>query len=128
MFLREKGIEHQLSVARTPQQNGRVERWQQTIEYKAAAMRLYAGLSSGFWALATACAVHIYNRQPTRRLKWDTPIKAWSGKIPDIKYFHVFGCKAYVHVHKEARVNKLQPKAKVMIFVGYELGTKGYKF
>ena len=91
-------------------------------------MCLHAGLLSGFWALATACAVHIYNHQPTRRLKWDTSIKAWSGKIPDVKYFHVFGCKAYVHIHKEARVNKLQPKAKVMIFVGYELGTKGYKF
>lgn len=73
-------------------------------------------------------AVHVYNRQPARRLKWDTPITAWSGKIPDIKYFHVFGCKAYVYVHKDTRINKLQPKAKVMIFVSYELGTKGYKF
>ena len=27
-FLREKGIERQLSVARMPQQNGRAERWQ----------------------------------------------------------------------------------------------------
>ena len=127
-FLREKGIERQLSVAHMPQQNGRAECWQQMIEYKAAAMRLHAGLSSGFWALATACSVHIYNRQPARRLKWDTPIKAWSGKILDVKYFRVFGCKAYVHIHKDARVNKLQAKAAVMIFVGYELGTKGYKF
>ena len=47
-FLREKGIEHQLSVAHTPQQNDRVECWQQTIEYKAVAMRLHACLSSGF--------------------------------------------------------------------------------
>ena len=69
MFLREKGIECQLLVVYTPQQNDRVERWQQTIEYKAAAMCLHADLSSGFWALATACAVHIYNCQPARRLK-----------------------------------------------------------
>ena len=91
-------------------------------------MCLHARLSSGFWALATACAVHIYNRQPARRLKWDTSIKAWSGKVPDVKYFCVFGCKAYVHIHKDARINKLQAKAKVMIFVRYKLGTKGYKF
>ena len=70
-------------------------------------MHLHASLSSGFWALATACAVHIYNRQLTRRLKWDTLIKAWSGKIPDVKYFHIFGYKAYVHIDKEVRVNKL---------------------
>ena len=50
------------------------------------------------------------------------------GKIPDVSYFRVFGCKAYVHILKDARQNKLQPKAKVMVFVGYEPGSKGYKF
>ena len=38
-FLAERGIERQLSVARSPQQNGRAERWQQTIQQKAEAMR-----------------------------------------------------------------------------------------
>lgn len=37
-YLAEKGIERQLSVARSPQQNGRAERWQQTIQTKAEAM------------------------------------------------------------------------------------------
>ena len=47
-FLASKGIEHQLSVARSPQQNGRAERWQQTIQTKAEAMRHHAGMTSGF--------------------------------------------------------------------------------
>ena len=47
-FLAERGIERQLSVARSPQQNGRAERWQQTCTNKAEAMRHHAGLSSGF--------------------------------------------------------------------------------
>ena len=127
-FLSEKGIERQLSVARTPQQNGRAERWQQTIQNKAEAMRHHAGLSNGFWKLAVETAVHIYNRQPLRRHNWKAPITVWDGTIPDVSYFRVFGCKAYVHTHKDARSNKLQAKAKVMIFVGYESGTKGYRF
>ena len=65
-YLNEQGIEQQLSVARSPQQNGRAERFQQTIANKAEAMRHFAGLSSGFWKLASETAVHIYNRQPLR--------------------------------------------------------------
>ena len=127
-YLAEHGIERQLSTARTPQQNGRAERWQQTIANKSEAMRHFAGLTSGFWKLASETAVHIYNRQPLRRLKWKTPLVAWNGTKPDVAYFRTFGCLAYVHVHKEQRQNKLQPKAKAMVFVGYEPGTKGYRF
>ena len=47
-YLAEHGIERDLSVPRTPQQNGRAERWQQTIQTKAEAMRHHAGLSQGF--------------------------------------------------------------------------------
>lgn len=45
----------------------------------------------------------------------------------DVSYFKVFGCKAYIHTHKDTRINKLQPKTTVMIFVRYELGIKGYR-
>ena len=48
--------------------------------------------------------------------------------VPGVLYFRVFDCKAYVHIHKNTRVNKLQAKVKVMMFVGYEIGTKGYRF
>ena len=92
------------------------------------AMLHHAGLSHGFWQLAVDAAVHIYNRQPMRRLKWQCPITLWDSTIPDISYFRVFGCKAFVHVPKEQRQGKLDKKAVEMIFVGYEQGTKGYRF
>ncbi|TFY51065.1 hypothetical protein EVJ58_g10757 [Rhodofomes roseus] len=63
-----------------------------------------------------------------RRLKWQCPITLWDGTIPDISYFRVFGCKAFVHVPKEQRSGKLDKKAVEMIFVGYEQGSKGYRF
>ena len=112
----------------SPQSNGRAERWNRTIVEKALSMLHHAGLSHGFWQLAVEAAVHIYNRQPMRRLKWRCPITAWDGTVPDVSYFRVFGCKAYVHVQKSKREGKLDKKAVEMIFVGYEPGTKGYKF
>jgi hypothetical protein len=66
-YLAKHGIERQLSVAHSPQQNGRAERWQQTVTQKAKAMRHHAGLSPGFWKLAVETAIHIYNRQPLHR-------------------------------------------------------------
>jgi hypothetical protein len=66
-YLAEHEIKRQLSVACSPQQNGRAEHWQQTITQKAEAMRHHAGLSPGFWKLAIETAVHIYNRQPLCR-------------------------------------------------------------
>src|SRR5271168_4227024 len=100
---------------------------QQTIVNKAEAMRHHAGLTTGFWVLSIDTATHIYNRTPTRVHKWQTPFEWWNGKKPDVSYLRTFGCKAFVHVHKDNR-NKLEPKAKIMTFVGYEPGSKGYHF
>ena len=126
-ILRTHGIEHQMTTPDSPQSNGRAERWNRTIVEKAMAMLHQAGLSQGFWQLAVACAVHVYNRQPMKRLQWRTPMELWRGSPPDVSYFRVFGCKAYVHVQKDKR-HKLEPKALEMTFVGYPTGTKGYLF
>ena len=126
--LKAYGITHYKTVAGSPQQNGRAERWNRTIMEKALAMLHHAGLSHGFWKLAVDVAVHIYNCQPMHHLNWQCPQTLWNGTIPDISYFRVFGCKVFVHVPKEQRQGKLDKKAIEMIFVGYEPGSKGYCF
>jgi len=94
---------------------------------KAMSMLHDAGLSYGFWEHAVCTATHIYNRSPIRSLKWHTPHEIWNdGHIPDISYFHVFGCKAYVHIHKDDQ-KKLDPKAFEAIFIGYKPDSKGYR-
>ena len=126
-MLREYGIEHDKTMPGTPQQNGRAERFIRTISEKALCMLHFAGLSHGFWKLALDAAVHTYNRQPMKRLKWECPITLWTGKKPDVSYFRVFGCKAYVHVQRDKRHGKLDQKAVERTFVGYESGSKGYR-
>ena len=119
------GIQHQTSLPDTPQQNGRAERWQQTIMNKARSILLSSPLPNTFWWHAVKYAIHTYNRTPASRLKWKTPIELWDGKPPDVSGFHIFGCKAYVHVHKHKQ-HKLQPRAEPVTFIGYPEDTKGY--
>ena len=101
MFLVSRGIEHQTSVACTPQQNGHVERFNRTILKKSEAMCQHACLLPYFWQDAVETALHIYNRQPMQHLNWSTSITKWNGNIPDVSYFKVFGSQAYVFIPKD---------------------------
>ena len=72
-ILKQKGIEHHLTMPGSPQSNGKAEQFNRTIMDKAMAMQHTAGLSDGFWELAVNAVVHINNRSPTQTLKWHTP-------------------------------------------------------
>jgi hypothetical protein len=126
-ILEVKGIEHHLTMPGSPQQNGKVERFNRTILDKAMSMLHATGLSNGFWEYAIGAAIHIYNRTPSHSLKWRTPHETWdTGHVPDISYFHVFGCEGYMHIPADKRC-KLDAKAVKVTFIGYEPGSKGYR-
>ncbi len=125
-YLKEKGIQHQLSVPRTPEQNGVSERMNRTIQETARCMMYNAGLDKKFWAEAVCTAVMIRNRSPTVAVDNMTPYECFYGKKPDVSHFKVFGCKAYMHVPKENR-KKWDSKTKKCIFVGYSVTSKGYR-
>lgn len=57
-------------------------------------------------------------------LNFKTPQEIWTGKAPSLIHLQVFGCSAYAHV----RQDKLEPRAKKCIFLGYPEGVKGYKY
>ena len=109
-YMIENGIEVQTSMPDSPQQNGRAERFQQTIINGAEAMRHHAGLSNGFWIYVVKAKLHAYNVTPIKQLDYKTPTELWSGKIPDISHLRVFGCQAWVHILKKRR-HKLEPKS-----------------
>ena len=127
-FLSENSVEHQTTVPHTPQQNGRAECFNCTLLEKSEAMRQHACLPPFFWQDAVETSLHIYSRQPIRCYNWFTPIQLWNGTKPDLSYFRTFGCQAYVFIPKDKQPNKLAPKSEDMIFIGYEPGTKGYRF
>ena len=82
----ENGIEVQMSMPDSPQQNGRVERFQQTIINGAEAMQHHAGLSNGFWIYAVKAKLHAYNVTPIKRLDYKMPTELWLGNKPNISH------------------------------------------
>ena len=64
------------------------------------------------------------NRLPSSVIGGKTPLEGWSGKAAgDYDLLRVFRCPAYHHVKDD----KLDPKAKTGVFVGFKRGIKGFK-
>lgn len=68
-FCRAHGINHQLTTAYTPQQNGVAERKNRTILDMARSMVKAKHLPRTFWAEAILCAVYLLNRCPTKSVR-----------------------------------------------------------
>ena len=125
-FLKMKGIQHELTIPHTPQQNGISERLNRTLVESARAMLIHSGLPKSFWAEAISTASYIRNRTQTSSLKDTTPYEMWYGRKPDLGNMKVFGCEAHILLDDSQR-GKLDPKTKKMMFVGYSLSHKGYR-
>ncbi len=126
-YLASNGIEHQLTVPHSPQQNGVAERLNRTLVESARAMLSHSNLPNRFWAEAVSTAAYLRNRTTTSANEEQlTPYEKWHGHKPDISNLKVFGCAAYSHVSNAQR-RKLDKKARRMCFVGYSKNPKGYR-
>lgn len=124
-YLRNEGIQTQLTAPYTPQQNGVAERKNRSIMEMARCMLADANLPNTFWGEAVSMAVYIQNRTITRSTD-AIPFERWNGNKVLLTDFKVFGCKCYVHVPAEKR-KKLDQTAIQMIFFGHDDQTKGYR-
>jgi len=64
-YLAGKGIEHQLSIAGRPKQNGVTERMNRTLQSVPDNIRLQADMLEGFWVEAVNHASYLVNRSPS---------------------------------------------------------------
>nr|GEV84862.1 hypothetical protein [Tanacetum cinerariifolium] len=119
------GISHKTYVARSPQQNGVVERRNRTLIEAARTMLIYAQAPLFLWGEAVATACFTQNRSIIRLRHGKTPYELMHGKQPDLSYFHVFGALCYPTNDGE-NVGKLQPKADIGIFMGYAPTKKAF--
>ncbi|GJS43012.1 retrovirus-related pol polyprotein from transposon TNT 1-94 [Tanacetum coccineum] len=88
-------ISHETSVARSPQQNGVVERRKRMLIKAARTMLIYAKASLFLWAEAVATACYTQNRSIIRLRHGKTPYELLHDKPPDLSFFHVFGALCY---------------------------------
>lgn len=126
IFCNEHGIKHYTTTPYSPQQNGVVERRNQTVVEMARCMLKSKGVPSKYWGEAVTTAVYLLNRSPTKSVQDKTPYEAWHGKKPQVDHLRTFGC--LVHVKKIGPgVGKLSDRSSKMVLLGYEAGTKGYR-
>lgn len=86
-YLRENGIQHQITVPYTPQQNGMAGRSNWTIMELVRSVKITQRLPPCLWLEIAMPVTYILNRCPASALKNMTPFEAWTGDIPDILHF-----------------------------------------
>ncbi|KAJ9566734.1 hypothetical protein OSB04_002700 [Centaurea solstitialis] len=84
------------------------------------------GLPLTFWAEAVSTACFTQNRTIiTKRLK-KTPYHIINRRVPNVKFFHVFGCRCYI-LNNRDNLGKFDKKADEGYFLGYSLTSKTFR-
>nr|GEX39427.1 retrovirus-related Pol polyprotein from transposon TNT 1-94 [Tanacetum cinerariifolium] len=111
------GISHQMSSIRMPQQNGVVERRNQTLVEAARTMLIFSRAPLFLWAEAIATACFTQNRSIIHRRFNKTPYELINGIKPDISFLYVFGALCYLKNDRED-IRKLGANGDIGFFIG----------
>ena len=123
-FLAEKGIQHQKSAPYSPEQNGKAERLNRTLEERTRALLYDSSLSLNLWAEAMNTASYLRNLAPVAGLP-KTPWELFYGVQPDVSHLRTFGCLAYPLL--PSKRSKIAPVSNKGYLVGYERDSKAYR-
>ncbi|KAL4273362.1 hypothetical protein GQ457_13G014060 [Hibiscus cannabinus] len=119
-LLKECGIVSQLTPPGTPRWNVVSERRNRTLLDMVRSMMSHTDLATSFWSYALETAAFTLNRVPSKSVQ-KTLHDMWTGKLSNMSFMKIWGCKAYV---KHQISTKLEPKSKKCNFVGYPKETK----
>nr|GFA11940.1 hypothetical protein [Tanacetum cinerariifolium] len=112
--------------SKTPQQNGVVERRNRTLVEAARTMLTFANLPLFLWAEAIATACFTQNHLIIHKRLDKTPYELMNKRKPNIKLFHMFGCRCYLlNVYEDVR--KLKAKGDIRVFVGYSKESASFR-
>ncbi|GJX06162.1 retrovirus-related pol polyprotein from transposon TNT 1-94 [Tanacetum coccineum] len=125
-YFAKEGIRHETSTARTPEQNGVVERRNRTLVEAARTMLSAAKVPLFFWAEAIATACFTQNRSLVIPRHEKTPYHIINARKPSVKFFHIFGSLCYI-IRDGENLDKMKEKGDACIFVGYSTQSKAYR-
>nr|GEW96312.1 integrase, catalytic region, zinc finger, CCHC-type, peptidase aspartic, catalytic [Tanacetum cinerariifolium] len=120
------GISHQMSSICTPQQNGVVERRNQTLVEAARTMLIFSHAPLFLWAEAIATACFTQNYSIIHRRFNKTPYELINGRKLDISFFHVFGALCFPKNDRED-IGKLGAKGDIGFFISYSADSCAYR-
>ena len=104
--------------------NGVSERRNRTLLDMVRSMMSLTDLPLSFWGYALETATFTLNRAPSKSVE-TTSYELWFGKKPKLSFLKVWRCDAYV---KKLQPEKLKPKSKKCVFIGYPKESIGYTF
>ena len=81
-------------------------------------------LPLSFLGYALEAAAFTLNRAPSKSIE-TTPYELWFGNKPKLSFLKVWGYDTFV---KRLQPDKLEPKSKKCVFIGYPKETIGYTF
>ncbi|GJR65449.1 retrovirus-related pol polyprotein from transposon TNT 1-94 [Tanacetum coccineum] len=105
-YFAKEGIRHETSTARTPEQNGIVERQNRTLVEAARTMLSAAKVPLFFWAEAIATTCFTQNRSLVIPRHEKTPYHIINARKPSVKFFHIFGSLCYISKRSTRVFNK----------------------
>ena len=84
-------------------------------------------LTKYFWIEVVNTTCYILNRALIRPNIKKTPYELWNDQKPNISYFHVFGCKCFIHNNEKKNLGKFDAKSDEGSFLGYSILGKAYR-
>jgi len=94
-YCADDGITRHNSAPYSPQQNGVVERRNQTVVGMAWTLLKQRGMPAKFWDEAMVTSVHLLNRSATKSLQGKTPYDTWHERASAVSHVWVFGCLCF---------------------------------
>ncbi|KAI3493168.1 hypothetical protein L1887_42158 [Cichorium endivia] len=89
-------------------------------------MLTFRNLPLTFWAEAIATACFVQNRSIINKRQQMTPYEPLNGRKPNVKFFHIFGCRCFIKNNKD-HLGKFAPKSDEAIFMGYSSKSVAYR-
>ncbi|GKC24325.1 retrovirus-related pol polyprotein from transposon TNT 1-94 [Tanacetum coccineum] len=126
LYYEDVRITHQTLVARTPQQNGVIERRNRTLVEVARTMLIFSKSPLFLWAEAVATTCYTQNISLIHTKYNKTPYELLRNRKPDLKFLYIFGALCYP-TNDSLDLGKLKPKADIGIFFDYSPSKKDYR-
>lgn len=115
-----------LTNAGTLEQNGVVEWTNKKLLEIIWSMRVQVGAPRFLWTELINTMAFLLNHSPTSANPQVTPFERFFNREPDLSFLWIYGSKVHLWVDRNER-DKLQAKAKIGLFVGYDDKTKGFR-
>lgn len=106
---------------------GSVERFNQTIQRMVTTIMDDSNVPDTYIPHAIQYAEYVYNRVPVQHLGWKTRYELVTGRKPDLRPCHSFGCKARVLKPPKYRKHKFDTHIWECTNLGWDTYSHGWK-